>query len=89
MATPIVSITSPKTVYNNDETMEFTVTWTDGDAETLTFTGSVTDAAGNVGTATMVINIQDPATAAGSSVPSRTWTKVSQTANSATFRAVA
>jgi ribosomal protein L35AE/L33A len=89
MATPVVNITSVKTTYNNDETIDVTVNWTDADAETLVFTGKVTDSAGNIGQANITFTITDPATAAGSSLPARSWVKVSETANSATFRATA
>lgn len=89
MANPVVtSVSFDQPSYAKGAQMVVTCVYSDPDMEALTFTFVVTDANGNQGSGTGNAMI-DPSTTQGSSVPARTWTKVSDNGSVAVFTGTA
>ncbi len=89
MANPTISSASlNKASYMPGETMTLTVNYSDPDKQTLSIAIKVTDSGGNEANANTSAII-DPSTVTVTSVPTKTWTKVSDTGSVAVFTAVA
>jgi hypothetical protein len=88
MTAPTVTASFNKTTYAPGETMLLNVNYSDADTKTLTITTTVTDSTGATATATATAVI-DPVSVSVVSNPTRTWTKVSDTAGVAVFSATA
>ena len=94
MAAPVVnSVTFDQTAYNPGDTITATMVFTPGaSAQTMTFTGTATDAStGEVGTLQVqfIVGESDATTVSASDSGGRVWTLQSQTAGQAVFTAVA
>lgn len=89
MANPTISsATLNKAFYQPGELMTLTVNYSDADRQMLQLQIKVTDSQGNEANANTSAII-DPATVTVSSVPTKTWTKVSDNGSVAVFTAVA
>jgi len=91
-APSITSVTFDKASYVPGQLINATVTYVPGTADTtLTFTGTVTDSAGQTGelTAQFVTTANSPSTVTAADSGNRTWTKISDSGTVAVFQATA
>jgi hypothetical protein len=88
MANPTAVLSTNKGTYAPGETIVLTVTYGDTDRYTLVINVAITDSAGNTGTATTSVVI-DQGTVVVTSTPAKTWTLTSNTGTVATFTTTA
>lgn len=91
MAAPVVTLSTTQEHVSVGEGMEVVVSWTDLDDRDVIVTATVTDQQQESGSATLTIHIHDNGDTSTEVTDSegRIWTKVSGTANSATYTATA
>jgi transcriptional regulator of nitric oxide reductase len=89
MASPTVTAGLDRASYALGALMTLTVTYGDTDRQSMIVTVTVTDAEGNSSAPVSLPVVIDPLAIAVTSVPSRAWTKVSDTGAVAVFTATA